>query len=212
MMDQDKSIVGVLLAGGLSRRMGGGDKGLLQLGEKPMMAHAIDRLSPQVSQVILNANGSPDRFQQFGLPVVADTQDGAQGPLAGVLAGLKWTAEHAPEASHIVTASSDAPFLPDDLVKRLQAGRLASGQPIALAGSGGHRHPVIGLWPIALKDDLEAQLNEGVRKVVAWTDQHGFTTVDFPFSERGGDKVDPFFNANTPEDLDVARKILQTTL
>ncbi len=209
-MDQDKSIVGVLLAGGLSRRMGGGDKGLLQLGDKPMMAHALDRLTPQVSQVILNANGSPTRFQHFGLPVVADTLEGAQGPLAGVLAGLKWTAQNAPSASHIVTASSDAPFLPDNLVSQLKAGCAKTGKPIALAASGGHRHPVIGLWPVALKDDLEAQLNNGVRKVVAWTDQHGFATVNFPFFDQGGDKVDPFFNANTPEDLDVAREILQT--
>lgn len=211
MMDQDKSSVGVLLAGGLSRRMGGGDKGLLTLGDKPMMAHALDRLKPQVAQIIINANGAPERFASFGLPVVADTLDGAQGPLAGVLAGLKWTAEHVPEASHIVTASSDAPFLPVDLVERLREGATETGHPIALAASGGHRHPVIGLWPVALKDDLESQLHEGVRKVVAWTSRHGFATVDFPFFERGGDKVDPFFNANTPEDLDVARHILQTT-
>ncbi len=210
-MDQDKSSVGVLLAGGLSRRMGGGDKGLLPLGDKPMMAHALDRLASQVSQVIINANGAPTRFDHFGLPVVADTLEGAQGPLAGVLAGLKWTAENVPDASHIVTASSDAPFLPRDLVTRLKAGLDETGHPIALAASGGHRHPVIGLWPVALRDDLEAQLHDGVRKVVAWTRRHGFATVDFPFLELGGGKVDPFFNANTPEDLDVARKILQTT-
>lgn len=211
MMDQDKSIVGVLLAGGLSRRMGGGDKGLLELGDKPMMEHALERLAPQVSRVIINANGAPDRFEAFGLPVVPDTMAGAQGPLAGVLAGLKWTTENVQDASHIVSVSSDAPFLPRDLVARLKAGIAETGHQIALAASGGHRHPVIGLWPVALSDDLESQLDQGVRKVVAWTSQHGFATVDFPFVDRGGETVDPFFNANTPEELDVARQILQTT-
>ena len=209
MSNQGNSIVGVLLAGGLSRRMGGGDKGLLPLGDKPMMAHALDRLAPQVSRIILNANGDPERFADFGLPVIPDITDGAQGPLAGVLAGLKWTATHAPDATHIVTASSDAPFLPHDLTAQLKAGAERDGHPIALAASDGNRHPVIGLWPVALADDLEQQLADGVRKVVAWTDRHGFATVDFPFVDIAGHTVDPFFNANTPEDLDVARQILQ---
>ena len=206
-----KMIVGVLLAGGLSRRMGGGDKGLLQLGDQPMMAHALNRLAPQVDHMIINANGDPTRFAEFDLPVVADTMAGTPGPLAGVLAGLKWTKANRPNASHIVTASSDAPFLPKDLAQRLYAAIIDTGHPIALAASGGNRHPVIGLWPVALSDDLEQQLGRGVRKVLAWTDTHGFATVEFPFADIGRHQVDPFFNANTPEELDEARRVLQTT-
>lgn len=210
MTEQSEGVVGVLLAGGLSRRMGGGDKGLRDLGGKPMLAHVVDRLEPQVSRLIINANGYPGRFEQFNVPVVPDITDGAEGPLAGVLAGLKWAVQHAPHASHIVTASTDAPFLPKNLVVRLQEGIATSGEPIALAGSGGHRHPVIGLWPVKLATDLEQQLAAGVRKVVLWTGQHGFTTVDFPVLRHHGMEIDPFFNANTPEDLDAARKMLQT--
>lgn len=210
MSDREQKCIGVLLAGGQSRRMGGGDKGLLPLDEKPMMAHALDRLRPQVSKVILNANGDPGRFAQFNLPVVPDLTGGSEGPLAGVLAGLRWAADHAPHASHIVTVSSDAPFLPDDLVSRLQDGAREEDQSIALAASDGHRHPVIGYWPVALADDLEESLQAGVRKVVVWTGKHGFATVSFPFVEISGQMVDPFFNANTPEELDVARTILQT--
>lgn len=211
MVQQDLSIVGVLLAGGLSRRMGGGDKGLLSLGGKPMIAHALDRLKPQVGTVILNANGDPARFSAFNIPVVADTLDGAQGPLAGVLAGLTWARDHAPTATHIATVSSDAPFLPSDLIAKLKAGASDGGHSIALAESGGNRHPVIGVWPVALADDLRENLDAGVRKVLAWTDRHGFATVDFPFVDINGHHVDPFFNVNTPEELDVAREILQTT-
>lgn len=209
-MQADHSVLGVLLAGGLSRRMGGGDKGLLELAGKPMMAHALDRLRPQVADVIVNANGDPNRFAQFDLPVVADVTEGAQGPLAGVLAGLLWARENRPQLSHIVTASSDAPFLPEDLVACLRNAAIADGAPIALAASGGHNHPVIGLWPVALADDLNAALQGGIRKVVQWTAQHGFVTVDFPFLTLNGHQVDPFFNANTPEELDAARNILQT--
>lgn len=212
MVQADRDVLGVLLAGGLSRRMGGGDKGLLDLAGQPMMAHAVDRIRPQVADVILNANGDPDRFAHFGMPVVSDVTKGAQGPLAGVLAGLIWARTHRPDIHHIVTASSDAPFLPSDLVRRLKQATQDSGEPIALAASGGHNHPVIGLWPVALADDLNSQLEAGVRKVVQWTAQHGFITVDFPFFEHGGRQVDPFFNANTPEDLDEARDILQTPI
>lgn len=210
MTKRNTSIVGVVLAGGLSRRMGGGDKGLLHLGDKPMMEHALDRLTPQVGRIVINANGDPARFASFNLPVVADTTSGAQGPLAGVLAGLNWAAAHVPTATHIVTASSDAPFLPHDLVTKLIAGAVEAETDIALAASGGHRHPVIGLWPVALALDLAEALRAGVRKVVAWTETHGFATVEFPFMDINGQQVDPFFNANTPAELDAARRILQT--
>jgi molybdopterin-guanine dinucleotide biosynthesis protein A len=210
--DLAPSVTGVILAGGQSRRMGGGDKGLLDLAGKPMLAHVIERLAPQVGRVVVNANGDPARFAAFGLPVVADTVPDFAGPLAGVLAGMRWSRANAPAARWIATAAGDAPLLPRDLVERcIEAleGR-SGGRPgaIALARSAGELHPVIGLWPVALADDLEAQLAAGVRKVLAWTDRHGTVPVSFPFVEVGGTNLDPFFNANTPQELGELRALL----
>ncbi len=205
---QAQDLVGVVLAGGLSRRMGGGDKGLLALGSETMLDCVLARLGPQVGHVVINANGDASRFARFGRPVVADTIEGFAGPLAGVLAGLRWAAENVPEASHILTVSSDAPFLPADLGRRLVGGLEAGGGRIALATSGGNRHPVIGVWPVALASDLERALKAGVRKVLAWTDGHGTALVDFPMLDMAGEVVDPFFNANTPEEMDEARRLL----
>jgi molybdopterin-guanine dinucleotide biosynthesis protein A len=207
-VSQPTSATGVILAGGLSRRMGGGDKGLLEIAGKPMLEHVIDRLRPQVGRMLINANGDPGRFARFGLPVAADTVAGFAGPLAGVLAGLRWAAAHAPGTRAIATVSSDAPLLPLDLVARLAAAVEGRGNAIALAASGGELHPVIGLWPVALADDLEAQLAAGLRKVLHWTDRHGTVAVEFAFVDIGGRKVDPFFNANTPEELDEIRGLL----
>ncbi|MEZ5852529.1 MAG: molybdenum cofactor guanylyltransferase MobA [Hyphomicrobiaceae bacterium] len=204
----EKSIVGVILAGGLSRRMGGGDKALLELGANSMVGHVVARLRPQVGCMVLNANGDPERFAALGLPVVADTVAGFVGPLAGVLAGMRWAAVHVPAATHVLTVSSDAPFLPENLVARLVAAAAARPQAIMLAQSGDELHPVIGLWPVHYADDLEAALNDGVRKVLRWTDRHGTVGVPFPFVEAGGERIDPFFNANTPEELDEARRLL----
>jgi len=202
------TITGVLLAGGQSRRMGGGDKGLLDLGGKPMLAHVIDALAPQVGRLIVNANGDPARLAPFGLPVVADTVAGFVGPLAGVLAGMRWSAANAPEASWIVTAAGDAPLLPGDLVARFLEAVADRPRAVALAQSAGELHPVIGLWPVALADDLEAQLAGGVRKVLHWTDRHGTVPVPFPMVRQRGIEIDPFFNANTPQELDRLRAIL----
>ena len=199
------SITGVILAGGRSRRMGGGDKGLLDLGGKPMLAHVIDRLAPQVGRLVINANGEPGRFAAWSLPVVPDTVGGFAGPLAGVLAGMRWSHAHAPEARFIVTAAGDAPLLPRDLARRLHAALAPGKAIIALAQSLGELHPVIGLWPVALADDLEAQLVAGVRKVLHFTHRHGTIAVPFaPVRLRGLD-IDPFFNANTPAELDRLR-------
>jgi len=213
-MDRDR-IVGVMLAGGQSRRMfaadpAGGDKGLLDLVGKPMLAHVLDRLSPQVGALVVNANGDPSRFARFELPVVADTLGGFVGPLAGVLAGMRWAERNRASASHVVTVSADAPFLPRDLVGRLAQALAAApaGERIALARSGGHLHPVIGLWPVDLADDLEIALESGLRKVLAWTDRHGTLGVDFEAELVNGRPVDPFFNANTPLELEEARQIL----
>jgi molybdopterin-guanine dinucleotide biosynthesis protein A len=202
------SVTGVILAGGQSRRMGGGDKGLLELDGRPMLAHVIERLRPQVGRMAINANGDPARFSQFGLPVVADTITGFAGPLAGVLAGMRWSLANAPAASWIVTAAGDAPMLPGDLVSGLAAALAGRADAIALARSGGELHPVIGLWPVALAADLEHQLRAGVRKVLHWTDRHGTVPADFPMLRFGGVEVDPFFNANTPAELDELRALL----
>lgn len=204
------AVAGVLLAGGQSRRMGGGDKGLIDIGGATMLGRVIERLSPQVARLAINANGDPARFSGFGLPVVADTIEGYVGPLAGVLAGMRWAQSAAPDASHIVTASTDAPFLPLDLAARLASGLAAKPEnAIALAKSGGHLHPVIGLWPVKLADDLETALGDGVRKVLHWTDRHGTLGVEFEFTDIAGRTIDPFFNANTPEELDEVRDLLK---
>ncbi len=201
-------VVGVLLAGGQSRRMGGGDKGLLELAGRPMLGHVICRLQGQVSRVIINANGDPERFAAFGLPVVPDTIGGFVGPLAGVLAGMRWAAENAPAARWVVTAAGDAPLLPSDLVARLFEATAGRADAIALAQSHGELHPVIGLWPVGLAQDLERQLRAGVRKVLAWTDQHGTIPVPFPPAHVCGIDIDPFFNANTPQELGQLRAML----
>lgn len=197
-----KQPLGVILAGGQARRMGGGDKGLLLLGKSPILAHVIDRLEPQVEGLAINANGDADRFKPFGLPVLPDSIDGFAGPLAGVLAGLDWAADKG--ASHIVTAAADTPFFPADLVPRLLMAVEDEGKPIALARTDNGRHPTFGLWPTALRDDLRQALTVGTRKVVAWTDQHGTAMADFPTG-----RFDPFFNVNTPDDLALAQSYLE---
>jgi molybdenum cofactor guanylyltransferase len=197
-------IVGLLLAGGQSRRMGGGDKALRVIGGVPLLERVIERLRPQVETLVLNANGDPGRFASFGLPVVPDSVPDFAGPLAGVLAGLDWAAEHRPDCPYVVSVATDAPFLPKDLVSRLVRGMEKSGADLACAASGGQPHPVIGLWPVRLREDLRrAVVVETVRKVDGWTARHRLATVHFP-----SDPIDPFFNANRPEDLTTAAALL----
>ncbi len=186
--------------------MGGGDKTLLDLGGKPMLAHIIDRLEPQVSRVILNANGDRERFSAFPLPVVPDTIDGYAGPLAGILAALQWTRSNCPEAVHVATIAGDTPFFPETLVARLQDA--THGEPvIAMASSSARLHPVAGLWPVALAADLAAWLRSGeTGKVLAWAESHNSVEVAFDLLPSGHD---PFFNTNTPEDLATARTLLE---
>lgn len=197
--------IGVLLAGGLARRMGGGDKPLRLLGGRPLLAHVIERLRPQVAGLVLNANGDPARFAAFGLPVVADSIPDYAGPLAGILAGLDWTAAQRPDCPMIATVATDAPFLPTDLVARMAQALAGEGADLACAASGGRTHPVIGLWPVRLRDDLRrALVDEGVRKVDVWTARYRLVQVAFPDRP-----VDPFFNANRPDDLDEAARLLR---
>ena len=194
--------IGVILAGGLSSRMGGGDKGLLTLGGVSLLGRVKVRLGKQISPVILNANGDPSRFDGLGVPVVNDTIAGFAGPLAGVLAGMDYAASQG--ATHIVTVAADTPFFPTDFVARLDE----AGADLAMAVTpdperGQARHPTFGKWPVALRDDLRDALNDGVRKVVQWTKPHGCVNVDFdavPF--------DPFFNVNTPEDMAQAENMI----
>lgn len=196
-MSAASTVLGVLLAGGRARRMGGGDKGFRQLAGRPLMDHVVERARPQVARLLINAGGDPARFDAYGLPVVADVVDGFAGPLAGVLTGLEWAAAQAPDLSWVATFATDAPFLPTDLVERLMSAAVSAASDLACATSGGRAHPVFGLWPVAMKDDLRrALIEEDVRKIDVFTARHRMTHVDFPV---GG--VDPFFNVNTPEDL-----------
>jgi molybdenum cofactor guanylyltransferase len=194
-------IAGVVLAGGLSRRMGGGDKALRELGGKPLLRHAIERLSAQASPLAINSNGDAARFACFGLPVIPDATDDFAGPLAGILAGMRWAAEAAPHARFIVTAACDTPLFPADLVRQFLAAAGSAYPAIVLAKSGAQVHPVFGLWPIALAGNLAQALRAGTRKVREWAGQHPHAIVEFPIPSLGGEPADPFFNANTPEQL-----------
>ena len=194
----------MLLAGGLSRRMGGGDKCLRRLGGSSILARVIERLQPQARRLVINANGDPARFAAFGLPVASDAVADFPGPLAGVLTGMMWARDHAPDVADIVTVPTDGPFVPRDLVARLVAARDAAGADLVQAASGGQAHPVVGLWPVRLADDLRrALVDESIRKVDVWTARHRLVTVEF-----ATDPVDPFFNANRPEDLAEAERLL----
>ncbi len=198
-------VAGVLLAGGLSRRMGGGDKCLRPLDGRPILAHVIERARSQVDPLLLNANGDPARFTEFGLDVANDVVEGFAGPLAGVLTGLEWAAEHAPGCAWLASFATDAPFLPLGLVARLRAAIEAEGADMACAASNGRAHPVFGLWPLGLKGDLSrAMVEEEIRKVDIWTARYTLATVDFPVVETPAGPLDPFFNANRPDDLEAA--------
>jgi len=195
-------IIGVILAGGLSRRMGGGDKGLRLLGGKSILRHVVDRVVPQVGRTILNANGDPGRFAEFGLPVVPDSLPDFPGPLAGVLAGMDWARANAAEATHVATFAGDSPFVPRDLVARMAAEIPAA--EIVSVRSAGQDYPIIGLWPVSLADALRrAMVEEDMRKVDRWTARYRLAVIDV-----AADPVDPFFNANAPADLDEAERLL----
>jgi molybdenum cofactor guanylyltransferase len=196
-------VAGVVLAGGLARRMGGGDKGMRMLGGRPLLDWVIERARPQVAALVLNANGDAGRFGAYGLPVVADGVAGFAGPLAGVLAGLDWAASQVPGATHVASFATDAPFLPRDLVARL-AEAVAAGADLACAESGGQVQPVFGLWPLALRAELRHALEvEEIHKVDQWTGRYRLSAVSFLT-----DPVDPFFNANRPEDLATAERLV----
>jgi len=207
-MDLTDPVVGILLAGGRSSRMGGGDKCLRPLAGRPILAHIIERLKPQVCDMIINANGDVARFASFGLPVVADSVAGYAGPLAGVHAGLQWVRANRPDIRYAVTIAADTPFFPSDLVQRFLA-ELAHHPTLLVARSEEGVHPVVGLWPVTLAGDLEDSLKEGMRKVGSFTEEHGAVEVSFPPVEVGGRPIDPFFNINRPEDLAEAEALVK---
>jgi molybdenum cofactor guanylyltransferase len=195
--------LGLVLAGGLARRMGGGDKARIGIGGATILQRVLARLVPQCSRVIINANGDPARFADTGLPVIADSVPDFAGPLAGILAGLDWAAANAPTIEWLVSVPGDCPFLPKDLIDRLHEARIAAGAPLVCARSGEWRHPVVGLWPVALRDDLRrALVGEGLHKIELWTARHGTAVAEWPAVP-----VDPFFNVNTPEDAAQAEAV-----
>ncbi len=197
------SIAAVLLAGGQARRMGGGDKCLVEIAGETLLARILARVRPQVGPIVLNANGEPSRFEGFGLPVANDVLEGSLGPLAGVLTGLEWARINAPRCDLVVSVPCDAPFVPTDLVARLVVARNAAGAELACAASGGRDHPVFGLWPVALAGDLRrAVVADEIRKVDVWTARHRLARANF-----ATDPVDPFFNVNTPDDVAAAERI-----
>jgi molybdopterin-guanine dinucleotide biosynthesis protein A len=188
--------LGLVLAGGLARRMGGGDKARITLGGVSILQRVLACLKPQCSRIIINANGDTARFADTGLPVIADSVPDFAGPLAGILAGLDWAAANAPDVEWLLSVPGDCPFLPKNLIEQLHAARAAANAPLACARSGEWRHPVVGLWPVRLREDLRhALVDESLHKIELWTARHGIAIADWPATP-----VDPFFNVNTPED------------
>jgi molybdopterin-guanine dinucleotide biosynthesis protein A len=203
-MGAEGPVIGVLLAGGLARRMGGGDKPLRMIAGKTILDHVIERLAPQCSDMVINANGDAARFAPWHLPVVSDSVAGFAGPLAGILAGLDWAAAHQPAIRHVVSVAADTPFIPRDLVARLAAALQAEATQLACAASGGWSHPVIGLWPVTIRDELRHALTvEQERKIDRFTQRFALATVTWPT-----EPIDPFFNANEPDDLSTAEALL----
>ena len=205
MICRASEISGVLLAGGLARRMGGGDKCLKTLGGKPLLEHVLSRVSAQVGPLIINANGDPARFKRYGLPIIPDVVSGHVGPLAGIHAGMQWVATSMPNCNWMVSFATDSPFLPLNLVELLSRSMDGDKKKIVCASSNGRKHPVFALWPVALRNDLrDAIMLEGMRKIDMWTKRYSTTIVDFDST-----KIDPFFNVNSPDDFNAAETIFQ---
>ena len=201
-------VLGVILAGGQSRRMGGSDKSLMQLAGKPLIAHVRDRLAPQVARTVVNANGDATRFAFLDLPVQSDTIPGHAGPLAGILAGMRWAEREAPDLRFVATIATDTPFLPADLVTRLAEATQLAENSIAIANSNANRHPVVGLWPVSLAGELHDFLLAGESgKVMRYVARHPIVDVEFSCPGADGVELDPFFNVNTPGDLELAEAL-----
>ena len=194
--------IGIILAGGLARRLGGLDKGLIEVGGRPILARLVERLAPQCVALLLNANGDPARFAAFGLPVISDDIEGFAGPLAGVLAGMDHAAMRFPSAPHVLSVPADTPFVPENLAARLDAARAGAGAKIAVAASAGRVHHAVALWPLSLAEELRQALGAGERRVSGFIARYASATADWPI-----EPFDPFFNVNRPEDLAEAEEI-----
>lgn len=189
-------MLGVLLSGGLSRRMGGEDKALVSIAGQTLVQTTLSRLNPQVSDVLLNTNRDCDFFADLGVEIRADSLDGFLGPLAGVLTGMEWARSKAGEDALILTAAVDCPLFPLDLGQRLLS-ILSGERDIAVARSGGRIHPVFGLWRVRLAYDLRRHLSDGGnRKMMDWIMARNPAFADWPAAP-----ADPFMNINTPQDL-----------
>ncbi|MEZ0282069.1 molybdenum cofactor guanylyltransferase MobA [Methyloceanibacter sp.] len=210
-MSSPEGVIGIVLAGGKSSRMGGGDKALLQLGGRPLLAHVVACLRPQVAEIVLNANDDPARFAPFGLPLVPDGLAGQMGPLAGIHAGLVWAKANRPGSHFVITVAADTPFFPADLVSQLCATTSMTDPKLVVARSESGVHPVFGLWPVSFAPDLEDSLHRGGRKALGFVSEHRAKELAFPPVEIGGRAVDPFFNINRPEDLAEAEALLRAT-
>jgi molybdopterin-guanine dinucleotide biosynthesis protein A len=210
-MQRPDGIIGIVLAGGKSSRMGGGDKALLPLGGRPLLAHVVARLRPQVAEIVLNANDDPDRFAAFGLPLVADRFHGQMGPLAGIHAGLVWAKANRPGSHFVVTVAADTPFFSPDLVNRFCGATSMADPKLVVARSERGVHPVFGLWPVSLAPHLEDSLRRSARKALDFIAAQQAKEVAFPPIEIGGRAVDPFFNINRPEYLTEAEALLRAS-
>lgn len=193
-------IFGVILAGGQARRMGGRDKAFLPLAGRPLIAHVLDRLEPQVDRVLISANGDAARFAGFGCPIVPDAVP--QGPLSGVLAAL--TAAAGMGATHVVSTPCDTPFLPGDLVPQLLLAAEACAAGLAFAATADGDQPATALWPVSIAPALAAFLDSGEAKVTRFTTNHDAASAHFPDARA-------FMNLNTPEDLAAAEALLKGT-
>ena len=210
-MSSSGGVIGIVLAGGKSSRMGGGDKALLPLGRRPLLAHVVARLRPQVTEIVLNANDDPARFGQFGLALLPDSLAGQMGPLAGIHAGLTWAKSNRPESRFVITVAADTPFFPTELVRELCAATSTTDPKLVVVRSESGVHPVFGLWPVSLAPHLEDALRHGARKALDFVAAHRAKEVAFPPVEIGGRAVDPFFNINRPEDLAEGEALLTAT-
>ena len=206
-------IPGIILAGGLSRRMGGGDKGLLMLGKTTIIERVIDKISPQVGSLAININGDSSRFPDYKLPIIPDSIKGYLGPLSGILAGMEWAFKNGNR--YIATVAADTPFLPDDFIKRLHAMVKSKNLNIGIAasrilsGDDVFIHPTFGIWEVALKDDLRDALANDTRKIMFWAKKF---KLDYYYFDTSDKLSDPFFNINTPDDLEEAKYRLKKGL
>lgn len=194
---RDPTTIGLILAGGQARRMGGVDKAFVMLGGRTLLAHAIERAGPQVDELLINANGDPSRFASFGREVIADSLPGFLGPLAGILTGLEWMKAHRPNADWLASFPCDTPFLPRDLVRRLIACAVAANTLTAVAASGGRRHGVCAVWSAKIADTPQSVLNGlNLRKMDDFIAHLPHAALAF-----SAEPLDPFLNVNAPDDL-----------